>query len=274
MALPEEFNDVEHFQSACRLVVNRLVREDFSDLDDDGSQPNITTARGSLKQACLHEDSDSLLMTVGKLLMYYIVHGGAKRLHPAMYAIPTVDFQEDVSFRPWVHFYFSQDGHAVPDGFTPIQSELGFRLISETSATMTEAKAITLAREIKRVFAPSGQGYVWSKGKVKVTYLDKERGYDFRINALNKLEGETLIKKFLDVKNHPFVDDYLIEHDPNRNSLNNPVQTRTVYGKQKKVKRWRPTGNVRFRYAALFIDGLSEPVMLVDTTTPHAALVK
>lgn len=269
MPLPKDFSDSKHIQNVCINYVNKIVREDFRDLGDDSWEPTIGTSRESLRTACTHKAGDSLIITVSRLLTYYIVVDGARKLHPAIYGIPTPDFQEDVSFRPAVYFYFQQDSDAVPEGKTPIQARFTFRLVNETSASINETKAIALAREIKRIFAPNGYGYTFTKGKFKCTYLDKHLGYDFRINTNGALEGELLVKRFLEIQSDIYKEECFTVHTPKRDSINNPMTTRLVYGKRKPTKRWRPVANVRFIYASLQIDGEDEDQMLVDTRGKH-----
>lgn len=262
--LTPEFNDVEHIQSICRLVVNDFVKDDFSDVNLELPDTDITTTRSSLRKGCLHKDGDSLLLTVARLLTYYLVVDKARKLQAPVYGTRESDVTEDLSFRPIVHFYFEQDYQAVPPGFPPLQAEWRFRLVHETSDTINEIKATQLAKAIKRVFGLNGMGYTVQKGKVKCTYLDKSKGYDFRINAISETEAELLIKRFLEIQGDTFNDDFFTPHNPRKKSINNPTGTRKVYGKTKRNKRWRPTGTVRFRYASLQVDGEASDIMLVD----------
>lgn len=267
------FNSTEHFQSVCRKLVNTLIREDFNDISATTDITDIKTARSSLRRACWHEDDDSLLMTVGKLIMYYLVVNKARKLQQPVYGIPKQDYDSDVRYKPQLYFYFRQDLQAVPDGKAPVTARVHIRLINETQATITSAKARVLATEIKKIFTLNGAGITWDKGKVKVTYVDKDRGYDIRLHALSKAEAIEVIKKFLSIQNHTYNSDYLIEHNPDRTSINNPTGTRLVYGQQLSNKRWRPTAKVRFIYASLQIEGLDEDVMLVDTRDPYNGLI-
>lgn len=271
MALPEVFSGVKHIQSVCLSVVNKMVKETFNDVRDD-IDIDINISRHSLKVACLHTSRDSLILTVGRLLVYFIVVEAAKKLHPAMYAIPAQDYQEDVSFRPYVHFYFEQDYAAVPDGYSPIQSRLGFRLIHETSETINRVKLKHLADAIYREFGLNGIGYTFKKGATKCTYLDKKQGYDFRVNAISELEGELVIKKFLSIQADTYKPDCFTAHTPKKKSINVVTETRLVNGVRKKTKRWRPIGIVRFRYATCGIDGQSDNEMLVNLDTPYEGL--
>lgn len=260
-----EFNAVEHLQSVCRQVVNTLIREDFNDINSDIDETDIKTSRPSLRRACLHEDKDSLLMTVARLLTYYLVATKARRLQRPVYGEPTADKQEDLTFRPEVFLYFEQDSNLVSESFSPINAEIRFRLTNEESETINPTKAKALAIDVKRIFAPNGRGITWDKGKVLCTYLDKKLGYNFQVYAASELEAEEIMKKVMSVRSHTFDETKFTPHNPRKKSVTNPTTTRKVYGKQVKDKRWRPTARVRFLYASLKIDGVDEDVMLIDT---------
>ncbi len=169
------------------------------------------------------------------------------------------------AFRPQVHLFFKQDSSAVSGGKRAVKGQISFRLMNETSATMTEAKAKVLATKIKNEFALNN-GYIWKKGKIKCTYKDWELGLHLNILSLSETEGREVINKILDVLEAHYNNDYLRVSEPKRNSENNPTATSLVYGKLRKDTRWRPTANVRFRYAVLTIHGMQNRIILVDSS--------
>lgn len=265
----------KHLQDVLIKVQNRVVADEFNDIGDDNWQENINTSRASLRTACTLKKNDSSILTLLRLWLYYICLRKAQDLQAPLFGLPVDVFQEEVKYRPQIKLYFCQDRNAVPDGFLPVQSEITFRLVNETSSSISEAEARSLGLEIKNLFSTAGTGYQWTKGKYKVTYFDPEHGYDFRINASSKTEGEQLIKKFLQVKNHTFIEDKLSVVTPTRDSVNNPVGHTIIMGKQYRAHRWRPTANVRFRWASLHLHGQRRPVILCDITgTFLDALVK
>jgi len=266
MALPNNFSSWEHLQTVLMQVQNRIVRDEFNDVGDDSWEPEIITPRGSLRVACTLKDDDSAVESLIKLWLFYGVLRKARDFHPPIYGIPCTDFQEEMAFYPQVKLYFSQDWEGVPEGKTPVQARARFRLKGETSASMNEAKAKALAQQIKAEFASTAQGYVWTKGKHKISYQDPSNGYLLSINAASDEEAEQLIKKILSIQNHPFDIEKMILHTPKKNSVNNPTETRLVYGQQRKKLRWRPTANVRFRWSTLQIHGLPRDVALIDRT--------
>jgi len=143
---------------------------------------------------------------------------------------------------------------------------MNFRLMGESSASITEVKARALAQQIRSEFASTAQGFIWSKGKNKVTYQDKENGYLLSVNAVSEAEAEQVIKKILAIQNHTFDSEKMVLHAPKKNSVNNPTGTNLIYGQFRKKLRWRPTANVRFRWATMKVNGLPRDIALVDRT--------
>lgn len=193
-----------------------------------------------------------------------------------VYGIPTDVYQESVTFKPQVKLFFKQDEDAVPPKMRAVRAELTFRLQDKTSATITPGDAMALATAIKQEFVSGGStGFTWSKGKIKTTYFDRDKGYELYIFALNKVEGEKVVKKILDIRGHPYDSEKLVEHVPTRQSINNPTGHRMVYGELVDNIRWRPTANVRFQWASLQIHGKLRDIFLVDITAKHPeALLK
>jgi hypothetical protein len=272
--IPDNFSPWEHLQSILTQTQNRIVREEFSDVGDDTWEPDISTPRGSLRYGCTLQDNDTAAMTQLRLDLFYMVLRKAKDFQRPVYGIPVDEYQQDVSFRPQVFLYFAQDHNSIPKGKRAVEAQISFRLMNETSQTMTEAKAKTLANQIKSELCPAN-GYVFSKGKEKVTYLDRENGYDLRILATSELEGEGVVKKILGIRNHAYNPDNFNFHSPKRHGITNPVGTDLVYGKKRPKKRWRPSANVRFQWAYLVVYGLERAIYLVDRTGNHLdALVR
>ena len=151
--------------------------------------------------------------------------------------------------------------------------QISFRLITETGATLTRAKAEIIADNIKAAFAEPDK-FVWKKGKYKLIYKDPNYGLNLNIMALNKEEGLKLISRMIILTAAEYKSDLLKTSEPERESETNPDESVLVYEKQRKQRRWRPTGNVRFRYALLSITGMQNRIALVDTTRRyHDALI-
>jgi hypothetical protein len=262
MPLPEGFNSWEHFQDVVRKVHNKIVREEFSDAgEDDG----IATPRASLRQACLIDDNDTADMVIARLLFYYFDLRKARDLQAPIYGVPDTSDRVIVSQRPRVILFFQEDFQDVEFGYRPITGEIGVRLVDETPQSMSEAKLNSLANRIKSEFA-TGAGYVWRKGKELYAYTDKAKGYHFKILSRTESEAKELIGKMLDINTDSPNWEYLKVSgavNPSEAYPTNPGN-HSILGKSRRKKRIRPIADVRFQYATLNLQGIMNPIPLVD----------
>lgn len=268
MTIPLIFNDTELVQSVIRRYVNKLVKLDFKDLDNSngGWEPEVSSWRGRMRYACTHKDNDPIEITLARLFIYYFIFGKAQSLQPAIIGMrkESFDLFLGTEYRPMVTLLFKQDSDAVPPGYYPIEAEISFRLMSETTESLTQANLKTLATQIKNELA-TGQGYTFNKGKYLCKYYDKENGYDLQLYALNEAEGEQVARKIVGIRNHSFIDHNFKVTIPRANSVNTTGNI-NILGKSTKKQRWRPTAKVRFLFANLIIHNRPEPVCLVDRT--------
>lgn len=259
MPLPEKFSEFEHLQDFLRKEHNKAVKLWFKNQKDD----DISTPKAGLKHACLLKDADSASMTIMRLWLFEITVGRAQAIQTPIYGVPVQELQSLGKYKPQVKLYFKEpyDDELHKDGTPQSSGEITFRLIDETSQTITRTKAELLARQIKTEFATPV--FTWEKGWFKATYLDQEKGYDLRLFVKSQLEGERVIKKVLSIQNHTYEEDnfQFIEHK--RTYPVNPG-THRVYGKTVKKFRSRPRVDVKFRYAQLLIWGQMNPVNLVS----------
>lgn len=250
----------ENLRSFLRKTYNKEVNEWFRDEPED--VPDNTTSRKQSKRACLILPKETQTLALLKTFTFrYVVQ--QVHLRPDIFGTPVEPYHEDVTFRPHVHLYFRQDASAVTNDRRAMEGELSFRLVNETSETMTELKARKIALDIKRELA-TGNGYIWKKGKFTVSCIDPANGLRLKIYALNETEGIDLVKKIYDIIEKPYNDEKVRIVEPKKNSETNPLGTDRVYGKLRKKKRWRPVGNVRFQYAVLTVHGMQHRIVLVD----------
>jgi hypothetical protein len=234
------------------------VHRHFRDLDEA-----VDTGRTTLRNSLLIQANESRTSAMFKI-QYFRDFVQKVHLKPTIIGIEKdeLDMQLSVKYKPHVILYFRQDLESVPDGFTPLRVRISFRLVNETTTTLTKANLQTLATQIKNELALNN-GYTFNKGKVVCNYIDKENGYSLQIYALNENEGEQVIKKIIGIRNHTFDSDKFYFNTPGKNSINIP-KTITILGEPAKESRWRPTGKVRFQYADLMIRNKMEPICLVD----------
>ncbi len=236
---------------------NRNVQQTFLGTPDD----DISTALGGMKIACLMTPDDTVDMTILRMGLFYWVFQAS--LPTPVYGIPVEDYQRDVSFRPQVHLFFWEDWNEqmAVNRLPPIRSQISFRLIHESSATMTPDKAQTLAVRIREVFG-TGQGFTWERGPLKVVYRDLANGYIFQLLVISEAEAVRLIEAVLSIQGHSFNEQYLTITQ-SRKLFSSVPGVQEVYGKERRKPRQRPTVRVRFRRAELSIWGMSQSILLV-----------
>lgn len=270
MALPEPFSDIEHLQLVVRRELNRDIREHFRDLHDENGnwEPEIATTRGQMLRALLHEDSDPIQVTVARMMLYYFTYNKQQET-PSIIQMED-RLYEDFNYRPEIKLSFYQSRRDTQEGDPPSTGEITYKLMDETSNTITPAKVRTLAERIKTLFTEPGL-FVWHKGKHKYTYLDIPNGYDFRLLAINENEAKRIVEQVLDIERKTPDWNNLALHESKR-SHNNASQTKYIYGKNRKVPRWRPTVDVKFRYASIKIHGIPRPISIVDSRNGVTAI--
>lgn len=204
MPLPSNYNSWRHFISVITQIQNRIVKEDFNDVGDDTWEPNITTDRASLRVACTIRANDSAPIVLLRLILYYIVLRKAQDLQVPYYGMPSGTIQAQRKFKPQVLLYFSQDSIQVARGKDPKTGEITWRIMDESSETITRTKIEQLANRIKTHFG-SGEGFVWRKGKIMISYTDWDEGIQFQILSLTPQEGEQTIKQALKAHGASFI---------------------------------------------------------------------
>lgn len=278
MALPEPFSDIEHLQSVARRYLNKQIREDFRDKfgDDDTWEPEIGTTRGSMLRALLHEDSDPIQVTAVRMMLYYFTYGKAKDLQAPIYGIPVAEYDRSYKYRPQIYLHFYQSRINFPSSTNnnelnskAIESRISFRLMNETSESITITELERYSNRIKTNFGTNG-GYRWEKGRVRVNYYDKEKGYKLSLLCRTKADGKALVEQVLDIQQHTpdWTNMTTTENeDPLQAYPDIPQpRTRRILGKTVKTPYERPTVDVRYRYSTVHIHGLGEPRGLHDLT--------
>lgn len=267
-SLPDKFDPFEHLQKIYIPQHNAVVKRYFSDLGADW-QPNIASPRSALRVACTMTDNDNqLIMSLRHHLLFDLLGYGRKQLG-VFYGIPAQQFQESVEGKPQVFLYFSQDSGSVPQGEKKVEAEYSFRVMDETSATMTPVKAIAIANKVKQHLVTGGQGVVFTKGKNIYKYYHEEHGYRLQVYGNTEADTQDIITRLLGCQNILYDENRLVISTPKKASITSQTQTHVVYGKKKKKPRYRPVANVRFRYAYMYLRGNERPVYLVDTTGRH-----
>jgi hypothetical protein len=265
MPLPDNFSPAEHLQDVVLITQNKIIRTEFNDVGDDTWEHDITTPRGSLRVACTHLDSDSVDMTLIRLWLFYGILQKCKNFHPDIFGIPSTSFQETTKYHPQIHLYFEEKYTETEKGYDPLRSQIGFRLVNESTDTFSTTDALNLARKIKTLFH-TGTPFHWKRGKELASYIDQKHGYYFQLLVFNEVEAKKVIEQVLDVNSHtPDWKLLNLKHNTEPTVTYPTIpQTKTILGKPHRQPRRRPVGTVHFSYAVLHLHGKPNPVVLID----------
>ena len=268
MALPTNFKEWDHLRSVLIRIHNRWVREEFSDLGGENWDADITAPRGSLRVASTIKATDSAIMVTLRFFLYYFLLRKAADLQAPLYGIPTTELQVIRRFKPQIQLHFMQDADRNYErSKSPAKGQITFRLMNETSETITGAEVERLARAVKTEFITGG-GYVWSKGRLMAAYTDREKGYQLQLNCYNETSAKTLIAKVLSIQNHTMERKRLTfnRNDDELEAYPTVLPTMRILGETYREPKRRPVADVRFTHAELHLCGKEEAIILCDRT--------
>jgi hypothetical protein len=193
------------------------------------------------------------------------------------------NFDPGRKYHPLVHLHFREDSDFKPGTNQPkgrgqnrTKGDLTFRLMSETTQSISKGELTTLGQRIKQVFG-SNNGYIWNKGKEMYCYADWSRGYQLQILARSEAQARDLVTKILSLQNHNPQWKYLTKSQSIAESERYPTsaQTMTILGEQVTLPLLRPNAEARFRYAQVRVSPLIDPIVIYDRTGKKAgALVR
>jgi hypothetical protein len=240
-----------------------MVRDEFSDITD--GDLDLAVPRSSLRWACLLKDNDTCDMMIQRFLLFYFTLRRAQDLQQPFCGIPLDDLQASRKFKPQITLYFKEDQNDVEEDSRPTWGEISFRLMNESSTSITRTELTTLANKIKTEFG-AANGYVWKKGRKLYSYIEKDKGYQLQLLCRDEATAKELITKILDIQSHTPDWKFLksnIADDENESFPYNPG-SQTILGKSRRKPRRRPMVDVRFQYATATIWGLNKSMALYD----------
>lgn len=168
-------------------------------------------------------------------------------------------FLEDTDFNKLAPPNNIQEGRRRRDGV------ISFRLMDETTLTLSKANATLIATKIKQVFGSNG-GFVWVKGKTMYSYTDWEKGYQFQLLCKNPTEAKRIVSSTLTIQNHvpnwKFFN--TVKNDEELIKYPEVPGTQLVMGEVVPIPKQRPLVDVRFQYGYVDLDGVQEPINLYD----------
>lgn len=252
-------NNSELVQSFIRRYINKDVREHFRDIkgSDDGSL-SLNVPREAIKLVCLHQDNDPLLLTILRLLIYWVEARGL--FNDVIYGIPSSNLHETVIFKPQIALYWKETREsAKKDGRYPTSARYTIRYRGDVS---TRAAVDKIRLKINSIFNKPSNHKFW-KGRYKFSYKDKILGYEFIITARDKAEAKDVVNKLLEIQgDNPLVEKYLTKSESDRNW--NERETVRVDGQVHEKPKPRPVAQVKFWKAELKVHGMTRDILLTD----------
>jgi len=259
-------NEFERLQSVLRLTYNKTMRRAFKDDLQDGNPDHVNEI--ALRDAVTIKDDDSAgMMTLRMLTGYMLVpeafHGG-RTLIPAdsIYGIPKQEYDESVLYKPQVILKWKEPKNdADREGRARHTMRMSFRLMKDTE-DLTQLDVNTLRLAIQREF-PTGQAtpFYFKTGRVKCSYRQKNKGYEFIISAYSLKEAEILVRKVLDIQGDTFDAELLTESSkPNVNWK--ARKTQRILGETTVIPEKRRIARVRLYRAELHLHGHAKGIEL------------
>ena len=254
-------NNVEIVQSFIRRYINKEVKEYFKDVQgNDASSLSLSAPRSAIKLVCLHQDKDPIMLTILRLLIYWVEARGL--FDEFIYGIPSTDFEISHTYYPQVKLHFRENRYeSSTNNRKPARGEVSFRWI-ETDFTTANIDKLTdkiQSSFVKPVFS-------YQRGRQLWTYADKSKGHYFQLTVDSETTAKKVIEQVIRLQGNeaPDWDKYLKFHQDKKNY--NIAGTVRVEGENRRKPKKRPIAKVEFAYAELFIPGTTKPIVLIDRT--------
>jgi hypothetical protein len=248
-------------RSWLRKTHNKEVHEYFKDLPAD-LDPDNSSGRSTTKAVCLIGANDSQGIAAQKQENFRrlkeMVGLGAYTPSHDYERLPGLAFSGIPQVQLW---FLEKYSVAKANGRAkrPHEALVSFRINSDWSS---DAPAKAMALKIRDRFARPI--FKIESGELKVTYLDKNKGYDFRMLVDTKEEGKRIIEAVLDLNGHIPEWKLLKTHKSEDESFG--VETVRVVGETFRMSSIRPRTEVYFRYAIAKVPPSTKEIPLVDTS--------
>ena len=254
-------NNVEIVQFFIRRYINKEVKEYFKDVQgNDASSLSLSAPRSAIKLVCLHQDKDPIMLTILRLLIYWVEARGL--FDEFIYGIPSTDFEISHTYYPQVKLHFREEKYeAIDNERRPARGEVSFRWIETDFSTINIDR---LTDKIEREFTVPV--FFYQRGRELWSYADKTKGYYFQMTVDGEETAKKVIEKVIRLQDNsePEWDKYLRFHQDKKNYA--AIETVRVEGESIRKPKRRPVAKVKFAYAELFIPGTTKPIVLIDRT--------
>ncbi|MBH8575782.1 hypothetical protein I8752_22815 [Nostocaceae cyanobacterium CENA369] len=214
--------------------------------------------RDAAKNLCLITPTDSMQIAAQRQSFFY--HQVLKiQDKPIIIGQPKTIFDSEVMYHPEVSIELRQDFASVPRGRQAKDARFGWRLMNETSESLTLEKINNIASLVYQHFFSNNNVFNFNKGKVIGWYTSPVDGLHLQLYCLDVEEAERVAKYVVQSINKTWNDNIFKTTTPKRNNLITPPQI-TILGKQQDAPVWRPNINVRAYKAYMTVWGTENKV--------------
>ncbi|MEH2400512.1 hypothetical protein [Nostoc sp.] len=214
---------------------NSEVVAHFGDVNGDSE-------RNAVKNLCLVQSNDSILIAQQRI-RFFREEVQKTHLKPTIIGQPKADFDADVKYHPQIFVRLWQDSTAVPVGKFPKSAQFSFRLLDETSETITKDKLNTYARKMYAAFFETQ--FTFNKGKYIGWYTVPEEGLHLQLYCIDETECERVAKAIVSKLEKVWNEAAFKISKPHRSNLISSEDTITILGRSKQRPQWRPNCTVR-----------------------------
>ncbi|MBL1199904.1 MAG: hypothetical protein FWK04_12650 [Nostoc sp. GBBB01] len=243
---------------------NREVFDWFRDADNNDT-------RKALRDDLLIGAKDSIAIAQVKMRTFREMIQKT-HLKPDIIGMPKIDVDADVSYRPEITLHFKQSKESVPKNKHAKTARVSYRLMNQTSLSLSLAELKNLGRDIYNDFAKPTP-YRFNKGKIIGWYIKPEQGLNLQVYCHTEEIAETVVKKVITHRSFSFDNDIFKFSKPNRNSDPTPGNI-TILGNSVQKPVWRPTVFVEFDHASINLHNDTKIRILVDLSGLHAPLYR
>ena len=259
MAIPENFNRWEHFQSVANKIHNKSVKEFFrDDLDDD-----ITSGEGAVRYACLLDDNDTASQMIAKFLFFAFDCGWLERLlENVFYGLPKLDLQENYYYKNQVTLLFQEtyNDRKKARRSHPKRFRITFRWLAHLDPEkITQSDVTGLINRIKFNF-PSNYGLYCGLNVYK-HYNPKVYDKRFSIPAKNESDAIKFYKKLFDTMELDFDSRKLKKAERDSRQITEYLH---ILGETYTIKDEIPLATVYLKQAILHLHGATKKEIIYE----------
>ncbi|MGV0102347.1 hypothetical protein NSTCB13_00868 [Nostoc sp. DSM 114160] len=235
---------------------NAEVNAHFGDTSAD-------SGRDAAKNLCLITSTDSMQIAAQRQSFFY--HQVLKiQNKPTIIGKPKVDVDADVTYHPQVFIRLWQDSTAVPRGKFPKSAEFSYRVMGETSETITNEKLNNYARLVYTAFFQDQ--FVINKGKYIGWYTSPVDGLHLQLYCIDEAECSRVAQAIVSKLNKAWTESLFKITKPARSNTVSSSDTITILGETKQRPQWRPNCTVRATEAWISLWAEAEEIPLIAKT--------